>query len=113
MKLVRITNYKLEVEDELLLLKPFKEVYKADKSKDKIKFFDFMTIVYYTYDPIASEAAIKVSRKILLKYINEGKVKLLSYNELLEKQLLVGLTEEEKAEMEEEIRKASSSKKNN
>ena len=51
MKLVRIVNYKLEVEDELLLLKPFKEVYKADKSKDKIKFFDFLTIVYYTYDP--------------------------------------------------------------
>ena len=51
MKLVRISNYKLEVEDELLLLKPFKEVYKSDKSKDKIKFFDFLTIVYYTYDP--------------------------------------------------------------
>lgn len=51
MKLVRITNYKLEVEDELLLLKPFKELYKLDKSKDKIKFFDFLTIVYYTYDP--------------------------------------------------------------
>ena len=51
MKLVRIVNYKLEVEDELLLLKPFKEIYKSDKSKDKIKFFDFLTIVYYTYDP--------------------------------------------------------------
>lgn len=51
MKLVRITNYKLEVEDELLLLKPFKELYKADKSKEKSKFFDFLTIVYYTYDP--------------------------------------------------------------
>jgi uncharacterized protein YoxC len=51
MKLVRIVNYKLEVEDELLLLKPFKDLYKSDKSKDKIKFFDFLTIVYYTYDP--------------------------------------------------------------
>ena len=51
MKLVRITNYKLEVEDELLLLKPFKELYKADKTKDKSRFFDFLTIVYYTYDP--------------------------------------------------------------
>ena len=51
MKLVRISNYKLEVEDELLLLKPFKELYKADKTKDKSKFFDFLTIVYYTYDP--------------------------------------------------------------
>ena len=51
MRLVRISNYKLEIDDELLLLKPFKEVYKADKSKDKIKFFDFLTIIYYTYDP--------------------------------------------------------------
>lgn len=51
MKLVRIINYKLEVEDELLLLKPFKELYKADKTKDKSKFYDFLTLVYYTYDP--------------------------------------------------------------
>jgi hypothetical protein len=51
MKLVRIINYKLEIEEELLLLKPFKELYKADKSKEKSKFFDFLTIVYYTYDP--------------------------------------------------------------
>ena len=51
MKLVKISNYKLEVEDELLLLKPFKELYKADKTKDKSKFYDFLTLVYYTYDP--------------------------------------------------------------
>lgn len=51
MKLVKIVNYKLEVEDELLLLKPFRELYKADKTKDKSKFIDFLTIIYYTYDP--------------------------------------------------------------
>ena len=51
MKLVKIVNYKLEVEDELLLLKPFRELYKTDKTKDKSKFIDFLTIVYYTYDP--------------------------------------------------------------
>lgn len=51
MKLVKISNYRLEVEDELLLLKPFKEIYKSDKSKDKSKFYDFLTVVYYTYDP--------------------------------------------------------------
>lgn len=51
MKLVKINNYKLEIEDELLLLKPFREVYKADKTKDKSKFMDFLTVVYYTYDP--------------------------------------------------------------
>ena len=51
MNLVRLENYKLEIEDELLLLKPFKEVYKADKTKDKSKFYDFLTILYFTYDP--------------------------------------------------------------
>ena len=51
MRLVKINNYRLEVEDELLLLKPFKDLYKSDKSKDKSKFMDFLTIVYYTYDP--------------------------------------------------------------
>ena len=51
MKLVRISNYKLEVEDELLLLKPFKELYKADKTKDKSKFFELLTILYFVYDP--------------------------------------------------------------
>ena len=51
MKLVKINNYRLEVEDELLLLKPFKDLYKADKTKDKSKFMDFLTVVYYAYDP--------------------------------------------------------------
>lgn len=51
MKLVRIDNYQLKIEDELLLLKPFKDLYKTDKTKDKSKFMDFLTIVYYTYDP--------------------------------------------------------------
>lgn len=51
MNLVRLENYKLEIEDELLLLKPFKEVYKLDKTKDKSKFYDFLTVVYFTYDP--------------------------------------------------------------
>lgn len=51
MKLVKIENYRLSVEDELLLLTPFKALYKADKTKDKSKFMDFLTILYYVYDP--------------------------------------------------------------
>jgi hypothetical protein len=51
MRLVRINNYKLEIDDELLLLKPFKEVYKVDKTKDKSKFFELLTILYFTCDP--------------------------------------------------------------
>ena len=51
MKLVRIENYKLIIEDELFLLTPFKNLYKADKTKDKSKFMDFLTIIYFVYDP--------------------------------------------------------------
>lgn len=38
--------------------------------------------IYYTFDPIASPTAIKVSRKILIKWIKENKVNLLPFNEL-------------------------------
>lgn len=51
MNLVKIDNYKLEVEDELLLLKPFKDLYKSDKTKTKERFYEFLTILYFVHDP--------------------------------------------------------------
>ena len=51
MKLIKINNYQVEFEDELLLLKPFRQLYKSDKNRDKRGFMDFLTIIYYTYDP--------------------------------------------------------------
>lgn len=51
MKLIKVNDFKLEVDDELFLLKPFKELYKSDKSKNKSDFFNFLTILYFTYDP--------------------------------------------------------------
>lgn len=51
MKLVKLVNYQVQFDDELLLLKPFRQLYKSDKSKDKKVFMDFLTVVYYTYDP--------------------------------------------------------------
>jgi len=51
MKLVRIENYQLVVDDELLLLTPFRKLYKKDKTRDKSNFIEFLTIVYFTYDP--------------------------------------------------------------
>ena len=51
MKLVKIENYQVVVEDELLLLKPFRKLYNADRTVGKSKFMDFMTILYYVYDP--------------------------------------------------------------
>lgn len=51
MKLIKLDNFKLEIEDELLLLKPFRELCKLDKSKDKSKFIEFLTVLYFTFDP--------------------------------------------------------------
>lgn len=51
MKLVKIENYQLQVEDELLLLKPFRKLYKSDRNRDKQGFMEFLTILYFTYDP--------------------------------------------------------------
>ena len=51
MKLVRVENYQVLFEDELLLLKPFRQLYKSDKNRDKRGFMDFLTLVYFTYDP--------------------------------------------------------------
>ena len=68
--------------NKISLKQTINEINEGLEELKKMNFF--IERVYYTYDPIASESAIKVSRKILLKYINEGKVKLLSYNKLLE-----------------------------
>lgn len=51
MKLVHIDNFELKVEDELLLIKPFRELYESDKTPTKEKFLNFLTVVYFTYDP--------------------------------------------------------------
>lgn len=51
MKLVKIDNYQLLIEDELLLLRPFRVLYNADRTKDKSKFMDFMSMIYFVYDP--------------------------------------------------------------
>ena len=71
MKLVRINSYKLEVDDELLLLKPFKELYKADKTKEKSKFFELLTILYFVYDP-RSDYSYIVNEEERLKEVCES-----------------------------------------
>lgn len=70
MKLVKIDNYQLQIEDELLLLKPFRKLYKSDRDRTKQGFIDFLTIVYYTYDP-RSDYSYIVNEKERLKEVCE------------------------------------------
>lgn len=71
MKLVKLQNFQIEIEDELLLLTPFKTLYKKDKSKDKQKFMEFITIIYFVYDP-RSDYSYIVSEDLRLKEVCES-----------------------------------------
>ena len=51
MKLVKLENFELKVEPELLLLKPFKKLWSADKTKEKTHFMEFLSILYFLVDP--------------------------------------------------------------
>lgn len=51
MNLIKLENFEIKIEDELLLLTPFKKVYNSDKTNNKNKFYEFLTILYFTYDP--------------------------------------------------------------
>jgi len=50
MKLVKVENYELKVDDKLLLLKPFRKLYNQDRSASKGRFYDFLMVLYYVYD---------------------------------------------------------------
>lgn len=51
MKLIHLENFEVKFEEELFLLAPFKKVLKKDKNRDKRDFMEFLTILYFTYDP--------------------------------------------------------------
>lgn len=68
MKLVKLENYQIQFEEELLLLKPFRQLYKSDRNRDKKGFMDFLTIVYYTYDP-RSDYSYIVDENLRLKEV--------------------------------------------
>jgi hypothetical protein len=50
MKLIRLNNYEIEADDELLLLKPFRKLFNQDRSGSKKNFYDFLMVLYFTYD---------------------------------------------------------------
>lgn len=71
MRLVRLDNYQVVIEDELLLLTPFKKLYKSDKTRGKDNFYNFLTIVYFTYDP-RSDYSYIVDDELRLKEVCES-----------------------------------------
>ena len=54
MKLLNIENYQIKVADEALLVKPIRDLFNADKTKSKEKFYTECSIVFFMADPRSS-----------------------------------------------------------
>ena len=52
MKLLSIENYQLKVADEALLVKPIRDLFNADKSKNKENFYSQCSIIFFMADPL-------------------------------------------------------------
>ena len=54
MKLLNIENYQIKVSDEALLVKPIRDLFQADKSKNKENFYTQCSIIFFMADPRSS-----------------------------------------------------------
>ena len=70
MKLIKLDNYQIKIADELLLLKPFRTLYKKDKTRNKDKFIEFLTYLYFVYDP-RSDYSYIVNEELRAKEVRE------------------------------------------
>ena len=71
MKLFKLEGYKLEVEPEALLLKPFKAIWKRDKSSSKDKAMTELGFIYFFCDP-RSDYQYIVDEEDRINAIKEG-----------------------------------------
>ncbi len=77
-----LTSLILEIKPNISQVKINKIIKEVENQVDTLKKLNFVIDqIYYTYDPICSLKAIKVSRRILTKWIETRKVNLLPFNE--------------------------------
>ena len=70
-KLFKYEGYKLNISEEALLLKPFKEIWQRDKSKSKDKALQELGYIYFMSDP-RSDYQYLVDEEERSKAIKEG-----------------------------------------
>lgn len=54
MHILEYNNYQIEPTQEAFLIRPIRDLYKADKSKTKDKFMTQMSVIYFLVDPRSS-----------------------------------------------------------
>lgn len=82
MNLVKIENYEIKVDDNLLLLKPFRRRYTQDKSKDKTGFLNFLMILYFVYDPRSEFQYIIDEGQRLIEVCNANGIRVPKFDSL-------------------------------
>lgn len=54
MKLIKFEDYQIKVTDEALLVRPIRRLYNQDRSAQKEKFWQQMSIIFFMCDPIST-----------------------------------------------------------
>lgn len=54
MKLVRFEDYQLKISDEALLIRPIRRIFNKDRSVNKERFYQQMSIIYFMTDPCST-----------------------------------------------------------
>lgn len=54
MHLIEYSNYEIKPTDECFLIKPFRDLFHADRTKNKDKFMQQLSVVYFLVDPRSS-----------------------------------------------------------
>lgn len=58
MRLIVLEDYKIKVANEALLVKPIRRLFNMDRSAGKERFYQQMSILFFTYDPRSNYAYI-------------------------------------------------------
>lgn len=75
MKLITIDNYKIKVADEALLVKPIRKLFNMDRSKNKERFYEQMSILFFVYSPSSSYSYITDEKDRLKEVLQQEGIK--------------------------------------
>lgn len=71
MKLIRFEDYQIKVTDEALLIRPIRRMFNKDRSVQKERFFQQMSILYFMCDPISTYMYISDPKERLKEILKQ------------------------------------------
>lgn len=71
MKLIKFEDYQLKVADEALLVRPIRKLFNKDRSVNKEKFMQQMSIIYFMVDPCSTYMYIVDEKERLAQILKQ------------------------------------------